>query len=162
MDTQGLTIALDLDASREEVFAAVLDVRGWWSESVVGETANEGDEWDYAYQDVHDCRIRVTDVVPGERVEWLVVQNRFSFTEDPAEWVGTRMVFDLQATARGTALTFTHVGLVDAHECYGVCVQGWDFYIGTSLRALAETGRGRPSTFDHRAEDAEREPAVAR
>ena len=53
----------------------------------------------------------------------------------------------------GTTLTFTHVGLVEDHECYGVCVQGWDFYVGQSLRELVETGTGRPGTFDHRARD---------
>ena len=162
MDTQGFTISLDFDRTPEEVFAAVLDVRGWWSESVVGETASAGDEWDYAYQDVHDCRIRVTDAVPGEYVEWLVLENRFSFTENPAEWVDTRMVFDIRPAGQGSRLTFTHVGLLADHECYGVCVQGWDFYIGTSLRELVETGVGRPSTFDHRTQDSEREPAVAR
>jgi hypothetical protein len=29
-------------------------------------------------------------------VEWLVLENRFSFTENPAEWVDTRMVFDIR------------------------------------------------------------------
>jgi hypothetical protein len=162
MDTIGFTISLDLERTPQEVFDAVLDVRGWWSENVVGETASAGDEWDYAYQDVHDCRIRVTDVVPGERVEWLVLENRFSFTENPAEWVGTRMVFDIRTAGERSTLTFTHVGLVEDHECYGVCVQGWDFYIGTSLRELVETGVGQPSTFDHRAQDALSESAMAR
>jgi hypothetical protein len=144
---------LTVDHTPEEVYAAVIDVRGWWAENVVGDTAIAGSEFEYAYQDVHVCRIRVTDAVPGERVEWLVLQNRFSFTEDPAEWVGTRMVFDLRRSGCGTTLTFTHVGLVEDHECFGVCVRGWDFYIRQSLRELVETGTGRPSTFDHRTRD---------
>jgi hypothetical protein len=150
MDQAGFTIDIDLEPTPQEVYDAVLDVRGWWSQNVVGDTATAGAEWDYAYQDVHDCRIRVTETVPGERVVWLVLENRFSFTENPAEWVGTRMVFDLRPAGKGTTLTFTHVGLLEDHECYGVCVQGWDFYIGTSLRERVETGVGRPSTFDHR------------
>jgi len=150
MDTAGLTIDLDLGATPEEVYDAVLDVRGWWSENVVGDTRSVGAEWEYTYQDVHDCRIRVTEAVPGERAEWLVLENRFSFTEDPREWVGTRMVFEIRPADNRTHLRFTHVGLVEDHECYGVCVQGWDFYIRSSLRERVETGVGRPSTFDHR------------
>jgi len=161
MNTPGLRISLDLDQPPHEVFDAVLDVRGWWSENVVGDTTTVGAEWDYAYQDLHDCRIRVTDAVPGERVEWLVLANRFSFTENPAEWVGTRMVFDIHASDRGSTLTFTHVGLLEDHECYGVCAQGWDFYIGTSLPQRVRTGMGWPSTFDHREQD-EALPAVTR
>ena len=161
METSGLTISLELDGPPEEVFAAVLDVRGWWSENIVGDTSTIGDEWDYAYQDVHDCRIRVTDAVPGERVEWLVLENRFSFTENPAEWVGTSMLFDIRPVGGGSALTFTHVDLVEEHECYGACVQGWEFYIGTSLRDRVQTGVGRPSTFDHRT-SGQPQPAVTR
>ena len=144
---------ISLDHTPEGVYDAVIDVRGWWSENVVGDTTTVGSEFDYAYQDVHDCRIRVTEAVPGERVEWLVLENRFSFTENPAEWVGTRMAFDIRTAGEGSTLTFTHVGLVEDHECYGVCVQGWDFYVGQSLRELVETGTGRPSTFDHRTRD---------
>jgi hypothetical protein len=151
--TQDYSTTMTVGHTPEEVYAAVLDVRGWWSHNVVGDTTTAGIEFDYAYQDVHDCRVRVTETRPGERVEWLVLQSRFSFTEDPAEWVGTRMVFDIRRTGTGTTLTFTHVGLVEDHECYGVCVQGWDFYVGESLRELVETGTGRPSTFDHRTRD---------
>lgn len=147
---ESYSTAITLGATPEEVYAAVIDVRAWWSGAIDGDTTTVGGEFDYAYEDVHRCRIRVTRAVPGERVEWLVVENRFSFTEDPAEWVGTRMVFEIAPAPDGTALTFTHVGLVESHECYGVCVQGWGFYIGHSLRELIEAGAGRPATFDHR------------
>lgn len=149
----GYTKTITVEATPEEVYAAVTDVRAWWNGTVVGDTATVGSEFDYAYEDVHSCRIRVTAGVPGERVEWLVVENRFSFTEDPAEWVGTEMVFEIAPTAGGATLTFTHAGLVESHECYGVCVQGWGFYIGESLPRLIESGAGRPATFDHRTDD---------
>ena len=152
---EGYTITVTAGATPEAVYAAVTDVRGWWSGDIVGDTGRPGDEFDYAYQDVHDCRIRVTEAVPGERVVWEVLENRFSFTEDPAEWVGTRMVFAIEPQPAGTTLTFTHVGLVEEHECYGACVQGWDFYIAESLRRLIESGSGEPATFDHRTLDAE-------
>jgi hypothetical protein len=149
----GYRTSIAVNATPEEVYAAVTDVRAWWSETVVGDTTTAGSEFDYAYQDVHSCRIRVTTAVPGERVEWLVVENRFSFTENPAEWVDTEMVFEIAPAAEGATLTFTHAGLVESHECYGVCVQGWGFYIGESLRRLIDEGAGQPATFDHRTDD---------
>ena len=152
MTEQNYTTELTVARTPQQVYDAIGDVGGWWSESVVGDTATAGAEWDYRYQDLHTCRIRVTEAVPGERVVWEVLENHFSFTEDPREWVGTRIVFDLAPTDSGTRLRFTHEGLVESHECYGVCVQGWDFYVGESLRGLLESGTGRPSTFDHRDE----------
>ena len=152
---QGYTKTVVVDATPEALYAAVTDVRGWWSGDIVGDTGRAGDEFDYAYQDLHECRIRVTEAVAGERVVWEVLENRFSFTEDPAEWVGTRMVFAIDPLPAGAMLTFTHVGLVEEHECYGVCVQGWDFYIGASLRRLVESGAGEPAAYDHRTLDSQ-------
>jgi uncharacterized protein YndB with AHSA1/START domain len=127
-----------------EVFAAIRDTRSWWNASIEGATADPGDEFGFEVQGLHRTRIRVTEVVPGERVEWLVIDNEFGFVEDHTEWVGNRMVFQLRPDQAGTTLTFTQHGLVPAYQCYDVCSNAWGFFISTSLRALAETGQGRP------------------
>lgn len=56
-----------------------------------------GDEFTYRYQDVHRCRIKITEVVADERIVWEVLDNYFSFTEDKTEWKGTRMIFEMAA-----------------------------------------------------------------
>ncbi|WP_219516676.1 hypothetical protein [Nonomuraea ceibae] len=75
MTDQGTTITLELPRPPAEVFAAVLDVRGWWSRNVTGATAAEGDEFGYEVPGVHRCRIRLTEVVPGRRVVWRVLDS---------------------------------------------------------------------------------------
>ncbi len=39
----------------------------------------------------------------------------------------------------------THVGLVPAYECYGVCSDAWGTYINGSLRNLITKGKGQPN-----------------
>ena len=91
------------------------------------------------------CRIAVTELVPGRRVTWLVLENDFDFIADKSEWVSNAMVFDIAETDAGTQLRFTQVGLVPDYECYDVCSNAWGFYLNGSLRGLITTGQGSPN-----------------
>lgn len=146
MTDQNTTMALEFDESRERVFDAVKNVRGWWSKNIDGPTNAEGDEYLYEVPGVHRSRIRVTEVVPNERVVWLVLENTFSFVQDQSEWDGTEVRFEIDERPDGkTELRFTHVGLVPEFECYEICHKSWDFYVGHSLRKLVTTGTGIPN-----------------
>ncbi len=79
------------------------------------------------------------------RVVWHVVDSYFNFTNDPAEWNGTDITFDIRAAGARTEICFTHLGLVPDHECFDVCSNSWDFYLQTSLRGLIRTGQGLPN-----------------
>jgi uncharacterized protein YndB with AHSA1/START domain len=140
------TTTITVDATPAEVYAAVTNVRGWWSEEIEGGTAAAGDEFRYRMRDLHRCTIRVTEAVPDREVVWLVLDNHFGFTTDKTEWIGTTITFEIAATDAGTEVRFTHHGLVTEYECYEICVNAWGFYIGTSLRELITTGAGRPNS----------------
>lgn len=140
------TTTATIDRSPAEVFAAILDTRSWWNESIEGSTSSAGDLFGFDVQGLHRTRIRVTDVVPDERVEWHVEDNAFGFVEDQTEWIGNRIVFELDADGDATRLTFTQHGLVPEYECYDVCSNAWGFFISDSLRNLVESGRGKPES----------------
>jgi uncharacterized protein YndB with AHSA1/START domain len=128
----------------EAAYAALLDVRGWWSEDIRGRTDTVGEVFDYRFRDVHRCKIRIDALTPGKRVAWHVLENHFSFTEDKSEWTGTDVVFDISRTGNETEIRLTHKGLVPDFECYEVCSDGWSTYLA-SLRDLISKGRGRPN-----------------
>ena len=139
------TTAFTVDATPARVYAAVTNVRGWWSEEIEGATSAVGDEFDYHMRDLHITKLRVTEVVPDRKVAWLVLDNHFAFTTDKSEWIGTTVTFEIAETGAGTEVRFTHHGLVSEYECFDVCVNAWGFYIGTSLPGLITTGKGRPN-----------------
>jgi hypothetical protein len=139
------TTILVVEQSPEEVFAAVTDVRGWWSQNIAGDTAAAGDEFTYRYKDAHYCRVQVTEALPGERVVWQILDNRFDFIGDQSEWIGTEVVFDIDIAEGKTRLRFAHLGLLPDHECFDVCSNAWRFYVGDSLRKLITTGVGQPN-----------------
>jgi uncharacterized protein YndB with AHSA1/START domain len=128
-----LTITITVPQSPEQVYDAVVDVAGWWTGEISGPTAELGQEFTYRYQDKHRSTHRVQELVRGHRVVWLTTDAELPFADDPAEWIGTRQVFDITPAADGTELRFTHEGLVPELDCYDSCSNAWGYYIRTSL-----------------------------
>jgi hypothetical protein len=145
MTDRSYTTTFSVDQTPKEVFAAINNVRGWWSQEIDGPTDKAGETFKYHFQDLHRCEVRVDELVPGKKVAWTFVESHFSFTKDAEEWKGTRIVFDIAQKGDKTELTFTHVGLVPEFECYGACSDGWRTYINGSLKDLITTGRGNPN-----------------
>lgn len=145
MTGSDLTRSIEVDQSPEEAYAAINNVRGWWSGDIEGRTDRLGDEWTYRYQDLHYSKQKITELVPGQRVVWRVVDSSLNFVKDKTEWNGTRIEFDISRKGGKTVVRFTHVGLVPRQECYGACSDAWGFYITKSLRSLITTGKGEPN-----------------
>jgi uncharacterized protein YndB with AHSA1/START domain len=145
IDHSSFTTTISVDQTPEQVFQAITNVRGWWSEDIDGGTEALGDEFTYRNGDVHRCTIRVTELVTGSKVVWLVVDNHFNFTDDETEWTGTQIRFEISPKGDRTEIRFTHLGLVAEYECFDVCSNSWDFYLSTSLRSLIRTGHGLPN-----------------
>jgi len=135
-----------VEQSPEAAFEAIRNVRGWWSEGIVGPTRDVGDEFEFRYKNVHRSTQRVVEVVRNERVVWEILDSELSFAPDKDEWKGTRAVFEVARQGDRTEVRFTHRGLVPDFECYAACSSGWGFYIGESLRGLIATGRGQPES----------------
>ena len=140
-----LSIAFTVDATPQQAFAAITNVRGWWSGEIDGRTDKLGETFTYRYQDIHRSTQRISELVPGERVAWHIEDSYLSFVADKSEWNGTDVTFDITPAADGTQVRFTHIGLRPAEECYENCSVAWQFYIADSLRRLIEDGHGQPN-----------------
>jgi hypothetical protein len=142
---QSYTVTISVEQTPEQVFDAINNVRGWWSEEIEGRTDRLGDEWTHHYQDVHRCKIKITELVPGKKVVWLVLDNYFNFTKDKTEWKGTEIIFEISKKGKKTEVRFTHEGLVPDYECFDVCSDAWGGYIKGSLKSLIAAGKGQPN-----------------
>ncbi len=149
MNQTNFTTSFLVDQSPEEVFKAINNVKGWWSENVSGVTNKINGEFLYHYKDVHTCKMKIIEFIPNKRVVWLVLENHFNFTKDKTEWKGNHLVFDILQEKGGTRLTFTQIGLVPHYECYHVCQDAWTSYLQGSLKDLIVSGKGKPNTRDN-------------
>lgn len=144
MKDKSFSLAFLVDQSPEEVFNAVNNVRGWWSETVKGNTEKLNDEFVYRHEPWHYSRQRLIEVVPSKKVVWLVTDGELSFTEDKGEWKNTKIIFQITKKGNKTELRFTHDGLLPSVECFEDCSNGWNHYVQGSLLQLITTGKGNP------------------
>src|SRR5260370_30658417 len=138
MNDQDFTTTISVDQTPEEDFGAIKNVRGWWSEEIEGSTGKLGDEFTYHCKDVHHCKMKLIEVIPHNKIVWLVVDNRFNFTEDKSEWKGTKIIFEISKKGERSEIRFTHLGLVPQYECFNV--------VGSEKSGIPHSGNsGTPS-----------------
>jgi hypothetical protein len=150
MTMQDFNTRFTVDETPERAFACVTDVRAWWSGDIEGVTDQLGAEFTYRYRDIHYSQQRITELIPGRRVVWQVLDSYLDFTDDPREWVGSRIVFEVTREGDRTAVQFSHIGLTPESECYEKCSSAWAFYIDTSLKQLITSQEGAPYPAESR------------
>jgi hypothetical protein len=144
MQINNFSIQFLVDQTSTEVFDAINNVRGWWSEALEGQSTHINDEFIYQHGDIHFSKHRLIEVIPNQKIVWLTLDSKLSFANKQNEWNGTKMVFDISREGAKTKLVITHEGLVPEFECYQSCSKGWTHYLQNSLLPLITTGKGKP------------------
>src|ERR1700730_2264319 len=142
------TTSFSVDQTADEAYAAINNVRLWWTGDVEGSTDKLGDEFTYRFEDIHYSKQKVTQLIPGRKIVWLVLDSKLNFVKDKTEWTGTEMTFDIARRAGKTEVSFTHRGLVPEFECFDDCSNAWGGYINSSLRNLITTAKSLPNQTD--------------
>ena len=146
MANQNFSVSFLVDQRPGEVFAAVNNVKGWWTENLDGNTQELNDEFEVRFGDVHYSKQKLIEVVPNKKVVWLVTDSKLNFLKDKSEWTGTRISFEMAEQDKKTQVRFTHLGLVPEIECYDACSNAWSDYIKHSLRALITSSNGKANS----------------
>src|SRR5262249_6220062 len=145
MSIESFTTTFSVDEAPKQVFDAISNVRGLWSGNIEGGTEKLGDEFTYRSQDIHYSRQRLLEIVPDNKVVWLVLDSYLSFPEHKTEWTGTKVIFEIARKGNKTEVRFTHEGLVPDYQCFDKCSSAWGFYINDSLKSLITTCKGDPN-----------------
>ena len=145
MRDQNYTIVFTVDQTPEEVFNAINNVYGWWTETMEGSSQKLNDEFEVRFGDVHYSKQKLIEVIPGKKIVWFVTDSKLNFVKDKSEWTGTQIVFEIAEYGSKTEVRFTHVGLTPQYECCRACSNAWCGYITNSLNSLITTGEGQPT-----------------
>jgi uncharacterized protein YndB with AHSA1/START domain len=118
-------------------------VAGWWTTSTQGES-KVGGMLKFRFtsdgKELGGFEMKVLELEPGQRVLWQVVDG-------PAEWIGTRISFDLKQEDDYSIVLFRHQGWKEPTESMYHCSTKWAIFL-MSLKSLVETGKGAPSPDD--------------
>lgn len=138
------TTVFQVNQSPNEVFRTVTNVRRWWqglfAEEIDGETDKLNKEFTFvAAAGAHYSKQKLIELVPGQKVVWLVTEGRLSYIEKTDEWEGTKIIFDISKRGDKTEVRFTHEGLNPRFECYDSCSTSWQQYLREKLIPLLNT-----------------------
>ncbi len=144
MKNQDYTASITVNTSPQEVFKAINSIAEWWTDDLKGDSQKLNDEFTVQFDDLHVSTQRLIEVIPDQKVVWLVTNSSLSFIKDKQEWNNTKISFEISGRDNKTQINFTHFGLVPEIECYNDCTKGWDYFFKGSLFKLLTEGKGTP------------------
>jgi uncharacterized protein YndB with AHSA1/START domain len=135
-----------IKSTTDQVYKALATRDGlaaWWTNNTQGESKVGGVlkfRFSAGGAEIGGFDMKVLELVPGKRVQWQVVDG-------PAEWIGTKVVFDLKQSGDYAIVLFKHQGWKEPVEFMHHCSTKWAIYL-MSLKSLIENGKGASNPND--------------
>jgi uncharacterized protein YndB with AHSA1/START domain len=133
-------------SSVDDVYQALTTLEGlcgWWTRTTQGES-KVGGVLKFCFSaggvEIGGFDMKVLELHPASRVLWQVVDG-------PADWIGTRISFDLKQDGDYAIILFKHEGWREPNEHMHHCSTKWAMFL-MSLKSLLETGKGTPNPND--------------
>ncbi len=111
---------------------------GWWTTNTQGQS-KVGGVLTFRFG-AGGFDMKVLELEPGKKVLWQVVDG-------PAEWIGTKVRWDLREEGDYAIVLFRHEGWREPVEFMHHCSTKWAVFL-LSLKQLLETGQGAPDPDD--------------
>jgi uncharacterized protein YndB with AHSA1/START domain len=110
----------------------------WWTKDTKGES-KVGGVLEFRFG-AGGIDMKVLELHPRKSVLWQVVDG-------PAEWIGTRVSFELEQEGEWTIVRFKHQGWKEPVDFMHHCSTKWGVFL-LSLKSLLEAGKGAPAPND--------------
>jgi hypothetical protein len=126
----------------DEAIRRINNIPGWWGITFSGDSEKQDDRFIVKMGGDSFFDFTVEELIPGQRIVWLVTDCNMPWYSDKKEWAKTKLIFDLDEMNGVTSLIFTHEGLTPDIACFQDCKTGWTHWITKSLFSYFTTGKG--------------------
>lgn len=124
----------------ESVFKGITNgLNSWWGKTD-NSVSKKGDEFTTRFGNAY-WKFRIIEYIESKRITWECIDGEPEFN---AEWIGTKIFWELVSQGDKTIVKFVHEGLTPEFKCYNICAPTWDMFITESLKLFIETGVGTP------------------
>ena len=120
MNKQDYNCTFTVSATPGQVFDSICRVSSWWTENTEGNTNKAGDIFTVRFGKTYST-FCIMEMIPNGKIVWLVTDSHLEFLNDKEEWNNTSLDFEITASAEGTTMSMTHLGLVPGIECFDDC-----------------------------------------
>jgi uncharacterized protein YndB with AHSA1/START domain len=131
-----------IKSSTSEAYRALTTLQGlagWWTTDTRG-SGEVGGVIEFHFGTKGRIDMKVVQLEPGKRVVWQVADG-------PADWIGSKVSFDLEQEGEQATLLFKHQGWAEPSEFMHHCSTKWATFL-LSLKAAVESGKGTPFPND--------------
>jgi hypothetical protein len=132
----------------QKAFDAITQVWLWWTKNFTGSAKNLNDLFTVTFGKTFS-RFQIVEMVPGKKINWLVLDCNLHWMKDKLEWKDTNIVWEVSSQNGSTQVEMTHIGLRPGIECFEDCTKGWNHYVLESLFKFVTQGKGMPDHKDH-------------
>jgi hypothetical protein len=143
MEANSFNVQFTTGASPQKITSAINNVTGWWATNVKGNTNDLDDIFTVRFGKTFST-IKVIEIIPNEKLVWLITDCDLPLFKNPKDWLNTRIVWELNNENGERIVKMTHDGLTPDASCYEDCKKGWTFYVTESLQKLITKGEGLP------------------
>ena len=140
---QDFSYSFAVKASAKDVLKKISQVNLWWAKNFKGNAITLHDEFSVYFGDTY-VNFKIAEVIPNEKITWLVTDCNLHWIKDKKEWKNTAISWTLSKKGDKTKVDFLHKGLTPHSECYESCKPGWTHHIKDSLLKLIEEDKGFP------------------
>ena len=131
-------------ASAKDTMKRISEVNLWWAKNFKGRAEKLNDKFSVYFGDDTYVNFKISEVIPGKKITWLVTDCNLGWIEDKKEWKNTECIWTLTEKGGKTQVDFVHKGMTPESECYESCKPGWTHHIKDSLIKLIDKGVGYP------------------
>jgi hypothetical protein len=140
---EDFSYGLAVKASAKEAMEKISQVNLWWAKKFKGHASKLNDEFSVYFGDTF-VNFRISEVIPGKKITWLVTDCNLHWIKDRKEWKNTEAIWTLAEKGGKTQIDFVHKGVIPESECYDSCKAGWTHHLEDSLLKLINEGKGFP------------------
>jgi len=131
-----------IKTSPEKIYEALTTDDGltqWWTNDIIG-AGGVGSTIEFRFNG-EGPDFTVTELIPNKTVCWSHSGNM------PESWMGTKVLFQLEAEEDQTFVRFTHSNWKETTDFMAHCSTKWAVFL-LSLKDALEVGKGNPFPDD--------------